>query len=252
MCERTLELVPAGRVVDNLGEHDVSRVNSPGWGIRGMSMSSLPMSSDHHLAFAHNTAQHCVSMPSDRSPPLYPRRRSRSRSPVGRSGRDRSPSPPRHSSANKRAPKELSMYKKSAPTSSSTGSFTTRRDPLDRMPERRNRDKEDVPSRYGGQRGSSSRGGDYEQRDADRSRGHGRDGRDNEDLRDGRDRQDRKERREETSRETFPDRVASNQNSAADLNQSSLAQATTVGSRFTGCRRGMSSLLQFDLGTSLQ
>lgn len=92
------------------------------------------------------------------------------------------------------------MYKKSAPASSSTGSFATRRDPLDRMPERRNRDKEDVPSRYGGQRGSSSRGGDYEQRDADRSRGHGRDGRDNEDLRDGRDRQDRKERREETSR----------------------------------------------------
>ncbi len=68
------------------------------------------------------------------------------------------------------------MYKKSAPTSSSTGSFSTRRDPLDRMPERererdrdRDREREQIPGRYGGQRGSMSKGGDYGRRDSDRS-----------------------------------------------------------------------------------
>ncbi|ORY32869.1 hypothetical protein BCR39DRAFT_522205 [Naematelia encephala] len=80
--------------------------------------------------------------------------RSPSRSPPRgpRGDRDRSRSPVR--SAPTRRPKELSFYKKS---SSSMGSFSQRRDPLDEMPESakermERRDRGEVPARFGGTR----------------------------------------------------------------------------------------------------
>nr|XP_019003132.1 ubiquitin-like protein 5 [Kwoniella mangroviensis CBS 8507]OCF66593.1 ubiquitin-like protein 5 [Kwoniella mangroviensis CBS 8507] len=71
------------------------------------------------------------------------------RSPSPRRSRSRSP-PPRH---HPKKPKELSFYKKS---SSSVGSFSQRRDPLDDEPTARERaerrERGEVPQRFGGTR----------------------------------------------------------------------------------------------------
>jgi ubiquitin-like protein 5 len=100
------------------------------------------------------------SMPRSQSPPRGPRRRSPSPRRDGERDRreprprSRSRSPPSRS-APPRRPKELSFYKKS---SSSVGSFSHRRDPLDDMQAEsardrmERRDRGEVPARFGGTR----------------------------------------------------------------------------------------------------
>ena len=112
-----------------------------------------------------------VTMPRLPSPPKGPRRRSRSPSPrrdrprdKDRNGdrdrgrdydRPRSRSPPPRQDRGPRKPKELSFYKKS---SSSMGSFSSRRDLLDDVPSEsardrmERRDRGEVPARFGGTR----------------------------------------------------------------------------------------------------
>lgn len=90
-------------------------------------------------------------MPRSPSPPRGPRRRSPS--PRRDRERDRSRSPVRSGSS--RRPKELSFYKKSG--SSSMGSLSQRRDPLDQDGETardrmERRERGEIPGRFGGTR----------------------------------------------------------------------------------------------------
>ncbi|TYJ59039.1 ubiquitin-like protein 5 [Cryptococcus floricola] len=131
------------------------------------------------------------------------------RSPSPRRSRSRSPQP------RKRAPKELSFYKKS---SAPVGSFSSRRDPLDEPSSKERaeaRERGEVPKRFGGSReqgvrntmgnvgasvGSFKRGGDPLDRYSVKGkredrRDYGRDSRDSrEHRRDDRDRDHRRDR----------------------------------------------------------
>ncbi|WVQ82093.1 ubiquitin-like protein 5 [Cryptococcus sp. DSM 104549] len=150
----------------------------------------------------------------------------RSPSPRRDRQRSRSRSPPRHP----KKPRELSFYKKSAPSGNSLGSFSNRRDPLDEPSAKERaerRERGEVPARFGGTReqgvrntmgnasgavaagvGSFKRGGDPldrmgvrgerdEYRSDDRRDGYRRDDRDrrdrgrDDDYRRDRDRRDR-------------------------------------------------------------